>query len=113
MNQKGYCVCTKAGIARTVVFCRPGPGYGAAPAQNTATGGPSNPVPQQGSVMMVYGLNLDKVNPDKLFNIFCLYGNVVRVRPPRYTKIFQLSSIFNVVFLCSSLAPKVILFVCG
>jgi len=29
--------------------------------------------------MMVYGLNLDKVNPDRLFNIFCLYGNVVRV----------------------------------
>ncbi|KAF4519160.1 hypothetical protein B566_EDAN008223 [Ephemera danica] len=56
------------------------PVYGSAPAQSTAAGGPSNPVPQQGSVMMVYGLNLDKVNPDRLFNIFCLYGNVVRIK---------------------------------
>ncbi|XP_059480129.1 heterogeneous nuclear ribonucleoprotein L isoform X2 [Neocloeon triangulifer] len=48
--------------------------------QNITSQGPSNPVPQQGSVMMVYGLNLDKVNPDRLFNIFCLYGNVVRIK---------------------------------
>ncbi len=34
---------------------------------------------QQGSVLMVYGLNMDKVNCIKLFNLFCLYGNVVRV----------------------------------
>ncbi|XP_071450318.1 heterogeneous nuclear ribonucleoprotein L-like isoform X2 [Hetaerina americana] len=43
-------------------------------------GGPSNNLPQQGSVMMVYGLNLEKVNPEKLFNVFCLYGNVVRIK---------------------------------
>jgi len=29
--------------------------------------------------MMVYGLDPDKSNADKLFNIFCLYGNVLRV----------------------------------
>jgi len=34
---------------------------------------------QQGAVLMVYGLNMDKVNSNKLFNLFCLYGNVVRV----------------------------------
>ena len=30
--------------------------------------------------MMVYGLQPDKVNTDKLFNLFCLYGNVTKVR---------------------------------
>ena len=34
---------------------------------------------QQGSVLMVYGLSMDKINCSKLFNLFCLYGNVVRV----------------------------------
>lgn len=29
--------------------------------------------------MMVYGLNPERVNCDRLFNLFCLYGNVVRV----------------------------------
>ncbi|XP_039279502.1 heterogeneous nuclear ribonucleoprotein L isoform X3 [Nilaparvata lugens] len=33
-----------------------------------------------GAVMMVYGLNKEKSNPDILFNLFCLYGNVVRVK---------------------------------
>ena len=34
---------------------------------------------QQGCVLMVYGLNPDKINCQRLFNLFCLYGNVVRV----------------------------------
>ena len=34
---------------------------------------------QQGSVLMVYGLNGEKMNCQKVFNLFCLYGNVVRV----------------------------------
>ncbi|KAI8787835.1 heterogeneous nuclear ribonucleoprotein L [Biomphalaria glabrata] len=34
----------------------------------------------QGAVCMVYGLNMDKLNCDKLFNLFCLYGNVVRIK---------------------------------
>jgi hypothetical protein len=29
--------------------------------------------------MMVYGLDPEKSNTEKLFNIFCLYGNVLRV----------------------------------
>ena len=33
----------------------------------------------QGCVVMVYGLNMEKINCEKLFNLFCLYGNVVRV----------------------------------
>lgn len=45
---------------------------------STAVAGP-RPM-QQGAVMMVYGLCKEKVNADRLFNIFCLYGNVVRVR---------------------------------
>ena len=37
----------------------------------------------QGSpVLMVYGLNPDKMNCDKLFNLLCLYGNVVKVMIP-------------------------------
>lgn len=34
---------------------------------------------QQGAVMMVYGLDNDTSNTDKLFNLVCLYGNVARV----------------------------------
>ena len=30
--------------------------------------------------MMVYGLNHDKMNAERIFNLFCLYGNVVRVK---------------------------------
>lgn len=36
--------------------------------------------PQQGAVLMVYGLNMEKINCDSLFNLFCLYGNVVRIK---------------------------------
>lgn len=46
--------------------------------------GPTNFVPQtqqqQGGVMMVYGLDNDTSNTDKLFNLVCLYGNVARVK---------------------------------
>lgn len=50
-----------------------GPGYG--------PGGPMNSpgLNQQGSVMMAYGLNHEKMNCERLFNILCLYGNVSRV----------------------------------
>jgi len=34
----------------------------------------------QGAVCMVYGLCLEKTNPNRIFNLFCLYGNVVRVK---------------------------------
>lgn len=30
-------------------------------------------------VIMVYGLDPSKINADRVFNIFCLYGNVERV----------------------------------
>lgn len=33
----------------------------------------------QGTVMMVYGLQPERLNCDRLFNLFCLYGNVARV----------------------------------
>ncbi|XP_065077558.1 heterogeneous nuclear ribonucleoprotein L-like [Ochlerotatus camptorhynchus] len=41
--------------------------------------GPANflqPAQKQGAVMMVYGLDNNTDNTDKLFNLFCLYGNV-------------------------------------
>ncbi|XP_068145581.1 heterogeneous nuclear ribonucleoprotein L isoform X13 [Drosophila tropicalis] len=34
----------------------------------------------QGGVMMVYGLDHDTSNTDKLFNLVCLYGNVSRIK---------------------------------
>jgi heterogeneous nuclear ribonucleoprotein L len=42
--------------------------------------GPGGHLSQQGSVLMVYGLNHEKINCDKLFNLFCLYGNIVRIK---------------------------------
>ncbi|PSN36159.1 Heterogeneous nuclear ribonucleoprotein L [Blattella germanica] len=57
----------------------PRPGYGP-PTMPQTPGGPNPSGPQQGSVMMVYGLDPEKANADKLFNIFCLYGNVVRIK---------------------------------
>lgn len=44
-----------------------------------AMGQPQPGIPQQGAVLMVYGLNKDKMNADRIFNLLCLYGNVVRV----------------------------------
>lgn len=41
--------------------------------------GPGGAMLQQGCVLMVYGLNSEKFNCQKLFNLFTLYGNVVRV----------------------------------
>lgn len=60
----------------------PAPNYGGPPASAPLIGGPPPPptgAPQQGAVMMVYGLDLEKINCEKLFNLFCLFGNVVRV----------------------------------
>lgn len=53
-----------------------GSGYGLL----TPTGPPNGTQANGGCVMMVYGLDKDKVNAEKLFNIFCLYGNVIKVR---------------------------------
>lgn len=39
---------------------------------------------QQGAVMMVYGLDNETSNTDKLFNLVCLYGNVARVRKSKH-----------------------------
>uniref|UniRef100_A0A3Q3K7R2 RRM domain-containing protein n=1 Tax=Monopterus albus TaxID=43700 RepID=A0A3Q3K7R2_MONAL len=51
---------------------RYGPGYGPPPPEY----GPHADSP----VLMVYGLEPSKINADKVFNIFCLYGNVERVK---------------------------------
>ncbi|XP_065076054.1 heterogeneous nuclear ribonucleoprotein L-like [Ochlerotatus camptorhynchus] len=45
--------------------------------------GPANfiqPAQQWGAVMIVYGLDNNTANTDKLFNLFCLFGNVVRIK---------------------------------
>uniref|UniRef100_A0A8C6TFV5 Heterogeneous nuclear ribonucleoprotein L n=1 Tax=Neogobius melanostomus TaxID=47308 RepID=A0A8C6TFV5_9GOBI len=51
---------------------RYGPGFGPPPPEY----GPHAESP----VLMVYGLEATKVNADKVFNIFCLYGNIERVK---------------------------------
>ena len=33
-----------------------------------------------GSVCIVYGLNMNKMNTSRVFNLFCLYGNVMRIK---------------------------------
>ena len=57
----------------------PDPGWGPSGMQQ---GGYSDQgdTPPQGCVLMVYGLCPDQMNCDKIFNLFCLYGNVCRVR---------------------------------
>ena len=60
----------------------PGPGLMKDPPIAPGRNGPTNFVPQaqqQGGVMMVYGLDNETSNTDKLFNLICLYGNVARV----------------------------------
>ncbi|XP_078142806.1 heterogeneous nuclear ribonucleoprotein L [Centroberyx gerrardi] len=51
---------------------RYGPGYGPPPPEY----GPHADSP----VVMVYGLEPSKINADRVFNVFCLYGNVERVK---------------------------------
>ncbi|XP_063232655.1 heterogeneous nuclear ribonucleoprotein L isoform X2 [Bacillus rossius redtenbacheri] len=59
----------------------PRAGYGhGPPAIPQPPGGPGSSGSQQGAVMMVYGLDTERVNADKLFNVFCLYGNVLRIK---------------------------------
>ena len=48
--------------------------------QQTLTNGTAARFQHQGSVCMVYGLNLDRMNAARSFNLFCLYGNVVRIK---------------------------------
>ncbi|KAB7504246.1 Heterogeneous nuclear ribonucleoprotein L [Armadillidium nasatum] len=43
-------------------------------------GQPAPGMPHQGAVLMVYNLNKERMNADRLFNLLCLYGNVVRVK---------------------------------
>lgn len=55
-------------------------GSGGPPNTMAGMGGPAPGLPQQGAVLMVYSLNKDRMNSDKLFNLLCLYGNVVRIK---------------------------------
>merc|ERR1719370_2809093 len=55
-------------------------GSGGPPNTLGGMGGPNQGLPQQGAVLMVYGLNKDRLNADRLFNMLCLYGNVVKVK---------------------------------
>lgn len=53
---------------------RYGPGYGPPPPPPGEYGAHAD-----SPVVMVYGLDPIKMNADRVFNIFCLYGNVERV----------------------------------
>lgn len=51
----------------------PGPRAFSAPANGGSQGG-------SGCVLMAYGLDPQQANPERLFNLFCLYGNVIRIK---------------------------------
>lgn len=51
-----------------------GPGYGPPPPPPGEYGSHA-----ESPVVMLYGLDPQKMNADRIFNIFCLYGNVERV----------------------------------
>ncbi|XP_013098213.1 heterogeneous nuclear ribonucleoprotein L isoform X5 [Stomoxys calcitrans] len=70
-NWKGASVHPTALMKETAAI----PGRNTAVAAFTAQG-----QAQQGAVMMVYGLDQDTSNTDKLFNLVCLYGNVARIK---------------------------------
>ncbi|XP_029699197.1 heterogeneous nuclear ribonucleoprotein L isoform X1 [Takifugu rubripes] len=52
-----------------------GPGYGPPPPPPGEYGSHA-----ESPVVMLYGLDPQKMNADRIFNIFCLYGNVERVK---------------------------------
>ncbi|KAG1681987.1 Heterogeneous nuclear ribonucleoprotein L [Nymphon striatum] len=57
------------------------PGPPQSPPYNSQSGGQNGGGnSQQGSVMMVYGMSHEKMNCIRVFNLFCLYGNVLRVK---------------------------------
>ncbi|XP_078001152.1 heterogeneous nuclear ribonucleoprotein L-like isoform X2 [Glandiceps talaboti] len=43
-------------------------------------GGHMGNQPKGSPVVMVYGMDADRMNCDKLFNVLCLYGNVVKIK---------------------------------
>ena len=64
-------------MAPSVVTPAPGPPVSPVGAVTSASGSQS---PGGSSVTMVYGLSTAKMSCSRIFNIFCLYGNVVRVK---------------------------------
>jgi len=57
-------------------------GNGGPPSGNMGQMGGQSPhgLPGQGSCLMVYGMNKDRMNCERLFNMLCLYGNIVRIK---------------------------------
>lgn len=54
--------------------------FSSANTSNALMPGPANHLASPpGTVMMVYGLHPERLNCDRLFNLFCLYGNVAKV----------------------------------
>ncbi|TRY79662.1 hypothetical protein TCAL_07302 [Tigriopus californicus] len=58
----------------------PGSSVSVAPSSGSTAVGGTPYQHHQGAVCMVYGLNSDKMNASRIFNLFCLYGNVVRIK---------------------------------
>uniref|UniRef100_A0A3Q3B5Q2 Heteroous nuclear ribonucleoprotein L n=1 Tax=Kryptolebias marmoratus TaxID=37003 RepID=A0A3Q3B5Q2_KRYMA len=65
---------------------RMGPGMGGRGRGSQRYGAGYGPLPPEygphadSPVLMVYGLEPSKINADRVFNIFCLYGNIERVK---------------------------------
>jgi hypothetical protein len=61
--------------------------------------------PGFGPVMMVYGLNMKKFNCERLFNLLCLYGDVMKVSSA--VQIFLTKGTVNLIIL-DFLFPKML-----
>ena len=70
-----------AAAGQTAAIMRGGaPILATVPTTSAAAAAASPTTYTQGSVCMVYGLCPEKMNASRIFNLFCLYGNVVRVK---------------------------------
>uniref|UniRef100_A0A0A9Y2R6 Heterogeneous nuclear ribonucleoprotein L n=1 Tax=Lygus hesperus TaxID=30085 RepID=A0A0A9Y2R6_LYGHE len=79
LNSRRFLMKGVAGGREGLVAPPPPPPRGAA--SSYAGLAPSNGIQGgTGCVLMAYGLDPQQANPDRLFNLFCLYGNVIRIK---------------------------------
>ncbi|XP_031569272.1 heterogeneous nuclear ribonucleoprotein L-like [Actinia tenebrosa] len=57
-----------------------GHGHGMPPGPAVQQPSMYRPPPSSGCVIMVYGLDKDRMNCDRLFNLLCCYGNILKIK---------------------------------
>lgn len=61
-----------------------GHGHGMPPGPAVQQPAMYRPPASSGCVLMVYGLDKDRMNCDRLFNLLCCYGNILKVMMIHY-----------------------------